>query len=171
MTRRDALTKLVKGMFTLLILAFLYVLFRSLSGPSILEESNTVFDDVQDGQTVLRRVNGTRVWATRLSASQRSEFAELSSFVYDPDSGCEVSTIICAVLAKTPRDGVEIVFTEPEPAQLVSGTPWFGGFVDPSTGVVYDRLGRAYVIKSHAATGSDSFQQQVNPSLTVILVD
>ena len=42
------------------------------------------------------------------------------------------------------RSGIEIVFSLDHPIQLASGVQWYGGFVDPTNGAVYDRLGRAY---------------------------
>ena len=62
----------------------------------------------------------------------------------NPDSGCALDVEICAVLAKTERSGIDIVFSIEHPVQLASGIKWYGGFVDPSNGSVYDRLGRAY---------------------------
>lgn len=144
MSRRDVLIRAVKGMFAILALAFLFVLLRSLSGPSVISDPAAAFDDVQIGQTALRRYQGQRVWATRLSKPQRQQAKELDAVVQDPNLGCPASVTICALSAKTARDGIELMFSQAAPPTLKSGLPWFGGFVDPSSGAVYDRLGRWY---------------------------
>ncbi|RBP47097.1 hypothetical protein [Arenicella xantha] len=141
---REGLLRVVKIMFALLALAFLFILFRSLSGPPRVTNPATAFDNVQIGETALRRLGNERVWATRLSASQRSQALELSAFVHDPMSGCGATVVVCAVSVKTERAGIEIMFSAKVPPQLPNQLPWFGGFVDPNSGAVYDRLGRAY---------------------------
>ena len=141
---REVLLRIVKTMFAVLLLAFLFVLFRSLSGPSRLTAPETAFDDVEVGETALRRIGSERVWATRLSALHRSQALELSAFVHDPASGCLPTVVVCGLSAKTERAGIEIIFSAEPPPQVPSTLPWLGGFVDPSSGKVYDRLGRAY---------------------------
>ena len=143
--QRETLLKVVQWMFLALGLAFLFVLFRSLSGPPLTIDTGHPFDDVETGETAMRRIDGERVWATRLSALQRSQAVELASVVADPNSGCKPIVAVCALHAKTQQAGIEIVFSLTTPPQLPASTPWYGGFIDPSSGAVYDRLGRAYL--------------------------
>lgn len=170
MTRRSVLVKTVKGMFLFLILAFLYVLFRSLSGPSMITNPAKVFDDLQVGQTGLRRYQGERVWVTRLSLQQRSQADEVAEYVLEAESGCLVSLVVCAVSAKTLREGIEITFSQSTPAQLPSGVPWYGGFVNPNNGAVYDRLGRLYRLSSPRANVKQIAGQSIK-GLRVIAID
>jgi len=142
MTRQRALLTLVKAMFAILVLGFLFILLRSLR--SLTTSTGSVFDDVVFGQTALRRYQGERVWATRLNPELEKQAQRLVPHLVEPNSGCSASLTICALSAKTARDGIDIVFTKQVPAQLPESVPWYGGFVNPTNGAVYDRLGRAY---------------------------
>lgn len=153
MNRSPVLLNIVKAMFTMLALAFLFVLFSSLSGPRVTTSPLAAFDDVMVGQTALRRYSGERVWVTRLSASQRQNAEQLLPFVVDPSAGCSPETGLCVVTAATDRSGIEIVYSDSPPAQLSAKIPWHGGFVDPTNGHVYDRLGRAYRSASIGVSG------------------
>ena len=142
--QRAQLVRLVKLMFLLLGLGLIFVLLSSISGPSNITNPANAFDDVQLGQTAARRVGSTKVWATRLSPLQRQQAKTLNAHIQEPESGCKTEQDVCAVLAATQRSGIDITFTIQAPSQLKPNTPWFGGYVDPSTGELFDRLGRAY---------------------------
>lgn len=144
MSKRDLLWQAIKYMFVLVAFAFMFVLFRSLGGPSHTSGSVATYDDVVIGQTALRRNQHQRVWVTRLSDIQRQQLKQLDEFVKQPDAGCHVQMIVCVVKASTSRDGIDVAFSERAPAQLSGQVLWFGGYVDPTTGAVFDRLGRAY---------------------------
>ena len=144
MTKRTLLWQAIKTMFVLLAFAFVFVLFRSLGGPSAVSESTVLYDDVVLGQTALRRNDGSRVWVTRLSDLQRQQARQLDSFVKQADVGCNAHLIVCVIKSNTSQSGIDIVYSERMPVQLKSSTLWFGGFVDPTNGAVFDRLGRAY---------------------------
>ena len=169
MTRRSVLLKAVKGMFLFLILAFLYVLFRSLSGPSMVTNPAKVFDDIQVGQTGLRRYQGERVWVTRLSSQQKTQADEVAEFVLDAESGCSATLVLCAVSAKTLRDGIEITFSQSAPVQIPSDVPWYGGFVNPNSDAVYDRLGRPYRVNSSRGSAKQVEEQSIKglPVITI----
>ena len=152
MNRRQLLLNAVKGMFIVLGLAFAYVLIRSLSGPSLVANPAAVFDDIEYGQTAPRRFQGQKVWATRLTPALRRQADTLKENLLNPDSGCAPDVTLCVVSAKTERDGIEIVYTKNAPKQLSAAIPWFGGFVNPVNGAVYDRLGRAYRLPNSAQT-------------------
>lgn len=143
MDKRVVLSRIIRAMLTLLVLAFLYILFRSLSGPSLSSNTGGVFDNVVIGQTALRRISAQRVWVTRLSKSQVRERAQLDEFVIDATSGCKPEGTLCVVAAESSRSGIDIVYTSTAPAQLPRGLPWYGGFVDPVSGGVFDLFGRA----------------------------
>ena len=144
MTKRELLGNTIRSMLVIALFAFVFVLFRSLSGPSLTSQSEVAFDDVQIGETAMRRALGARVWVTRLSPAQRSQLAELSELVVNPNSGCALQSEVCVLSATTQRDGIDVVFSIAHPIQLASDIKWYGGFVDPTNGAVYDRLGRAY---------------------------
>ena len=144
MTRRELLGNSIRFMLVFGLFAFVFVLFRSLDGPSLTSQPKVAFDDVQIGETAMRRVHNTRVWVTRLSPILRNQLAELDELVVNPSSGCALNVDVCPLLASTERSGIEIVFSLDHPIQLASGVQWYGGFVDPTNGAVYDRLGRAY---------------------------
>jgi len=52
--------------------------------------------------------------------------------------------VLCVVAAQTDRSGIEIRYTRERPPQLHHSVPWLGGFVNPTTGAVFDLLGRPY---------------------------
>jgi len=144
MNKRVVLSRAIRGMLIVLCLAFLFVLFRSLSGPSITASTANVFDNVVIGQTALRRVDRQRVWATRLSDSQRRQAIELNALVLDAEKGCDSSKALCLIHAQSSRPGIELVYLNEAPDQLPSNIAWYGGFVDPVSGGVFDFMGRAY---------------------------
>lgn len=131
-------------MFLFLALGFAYVLISSIGGPSNFSNPKELFDDVAIGQTAARRVGSDRVWVTRLSALTKTQANTVSSHTVDQEAGCDVNGELCVVLAATARSGIDIIYSEKAPIQLPPNVPWFGGFVDPSTGEVFDLLGRAY---------------------------
>ncbi len=144
MNRSPVLLNIVKAMFATLALAFLFVLFSSLSGPDLSSSKVKLFDDIALGQTAIRRYDGERVWVTRLSDPQRKHALELAPNLIDPSAGCSPAVVLCVLSAVTSRSGIEIVYSDKAPAQLPAQIPWYGGFVDPINGRVFDRLGRAY---------------------------
>jgi len=145
MDKRTILWRAIRAMLLLLLLGFLFVLFRSLSGPSTTSSNAaSVFDNVVTGQTALRRLGSQRLWVTRLSDAQRRQAKELSWWLVDAQQGCALDQALCIVYAESLRSGIDLVYSAKAPAQLPQKAPWFGGFVDPSTGGVFDLMGRAY---------------------------
>ena len=142
--KRFLLGKLIKAMLIVLVLAFVLVLFRSLSGPSLTSPSNATFDNVVIGQTAIRRLGRDRVWVTRLSQSHARQAQDLDALVVNPAAGCDPSRVLCVISADSSRSGIDIVYLNEVPAQLPTGIAWHGGFVDPANGMVFDFLGRAY---------------------------
>jgi len=135
-------------MLILLLLGFLYVFFRGVGGTTVSRSDtgteNSLTESLLLGQTGLRRFEGERIWITRVSPAQREQAKTLSRYLVSSAEGCVISGEFCALSANTGQTGVELSFTESHPAQLPNQTPWFGGFVNPLNGAVYDRLGRAY---------------------------
>lgn len=162
MNKRFVLGRLIRGMLALLALSFVFILFRSLSGPSLTSNSGGVFDNVVIGQTALRRLGRQRIWVTRLSKSQIRQVSELNALVVDAQAGCKPSLTLCAIAAESSRIGIDLVYVASAPAQLPAGLAWHGGFVDPASGGVFDFMGRAY-------KGIRSNDQRV--SLTLIDTD
>ncbi|MBT8115218.1 MAG: hypothetical protein KJP04_07545, partial [Arenicella sp.] len=110
----------------------------------------TDYSELGVGQTALRRVDGKRVWVTRLSQSQRDKLAAFDSAMVVQTGGCRLATQICAISTDTGRTGVELRFVMDAPVSLQSGLPWAGGFVNPDSGMIYDLVGRAYVFQGPA---------------------
>lgn len=145
MDKRRVLWGLIRAMLLALVLGFLFVLFRSLGGPSnTSSNAQSVFDNVVAGQTALRRQGKQRFWATRLSEPQRAQAKKLSEWLVDANTGCAIEQVLCIVHAESQRVGIDLVYALKAPNQLPQKAPWFGGFVDPSTGGVFDFMGRAY---------------------------
>ena len=144
MDRRAILSRLIRGMLTILGLAFVFILFKSLGGPSLTSNANEAFDNVEIGQTAIRRLANRRVWVTRLSEQQARQAALLEGALINPSAGCKLPLGLCVISAESSRNGIDIVYTQTAPPQLPKGVEWFGGFVDPASGGVFDFLGRAY---------------------------
>lgn len=152
MNKRLILSRLVSALFGVLILVFFWVFFRGISSSTYFSDNgelvSTLYKGLQPGQSALRRYQKQMVWVTYLDESIRKRLPQLESYLIDPALGCDVNQDYCIVEAKTTVDAIYLQFTNQEPQQLPSDTPWVGGFVDPTTGAVYDLLGRAYRIKS-----------------------
>ena len=133
-------------MFILILLFFGFVLINFTAGPSRVVGGSDVLGSVVNGETALRRYSGQRVWITRLSPLLRQQSKELETFVDARDDSCSVFHTVCVFSALTSRDGIEIVFSANKPAQLSADQLWHGGFIDPTSGAVFDRLGRAYLV-------------------------
>lgn len=157
---KSLLVKLVRIMFLMLVLAFVFVLLSSLKGPSLTTSVNSPFDDVEIGETTLRRYQGDRVWVTRLSPQLLQALEGVDIFVADHKSGCKPKQPLCVVLAKTQVDGIEIRYSDQRPANISRSTAWAGGFVNPNTLVAFDILGRAY---AETNTGADDKQLEIVP--------
>lgn len=144
-------------MFGLLVLGFIYVLFKGLSGAGNSEQSTSSDNlaDIPIGQTVSRRLEGETVWISRLSEHQKAGLEQIAPFLVDVDSGCASAGDFCILAATGTRDGIRISFSKATPPQLPAGIAWQGGFVDPASGAMFDLLGRAYRL------GSDTDQQRL----------
>lgn len=143
MDKRRTLSRIIRTMLIILVLAFAYVLLRSLAGPSVTPQSNANFDSVQIGQTALRRVKRHRLWVTRLTTQHIRQFNELSDYVEKPSSGCNPSIPLCVIKAQA-SNGLDLVYSSAAPPQLSNDIPWYGGFIDPVSNGVFDLFGRAY---------------------------
>lgn len=144
MNKRIILSRLIRVMLIVLGLAFVFILLRSVSGPALMSNSSATFDDIHAGQTALRRFESKKVWVTRLSKIQIRQATKLSVYMRDASAGCSSSIAICVVSSETSRSGIDVAYSDTAPAQLPRGWPWYGGYVDPVSGAVFDRLGRAY---------------------------
>ncbi len=158
---REKLILLIKLMFLTLAMAFTFVLFRSLSGPSNFSNTVNLFDDIEVGQTAVRRAGREKVWVTRLSPQHADQAKEVAPFVVDEDAGCDAQKDLCVLVAAAQRRGIDLIYSADSPPQLRSKVVWHGGFVDPSTGEVFDRLGRAYLATAerHSNVGRTELPQ------------
>lgn len=167
---RQTLGRIVRSMWLLLIIAFLAVLFASLSTREPNEENQqpvtqaTLFADVSAGQTTLRRHLGKRVWVTRLDAALRDQLLLLEPFLLDAKAGCQIADSLCVLDASSSRDGIEIVFSRQAPPTLPTAAPWVSGLVDPADGSAYDVLGRAY-------RGTAARAQETAPRVALSVVE
>lgn len=152
--RRQVLVRLVKGMFTLLGLAFIYVLFRGLGGiGGDPRPAPADFSNIAPGQTVAARVGGQTVWLSRLTERQKLELLQLEPYLVSTTVGCDRAQEYCLLSASGLRDGIQLSYSKQAPPQLPYQAAWYGGFVDPSSGAIFDLLGRPYRL------GRDSDQQ------------
>ena len=153
---QSILKRVIKLMFAVLIGAFAYILIRGASQPdmqsSLIDGAEIIepreFEDIAPGETTLRRVNGTPTWITRVDAKLLDQMQLVSSAV--TGQACALELGVCLLNAKTSVDGILFSRTETAPPQLASSIAWYGGFVDPTNGFVFDRLGRAYLLNGGA---------------------
>jgi len=150
MNKRQTLALVVRSMLLVLALSFMYIFFRGIGGAQVEDlnggEQEAIINKLLVGQTTLRRYAGKRVWISRLSPEQRQQASQVESYLSSATNGCDKAAPFCVIVAATGQVGIELSFTELAPAQLPSEFLWFGGFVNPGTGAVYDRLGRPYRI-------------------------
>ncbi len=135
-------------MFTLLLFAFVYVMFKGLSQPDMESSlpgalvAQGEYSDIAPGETGLRKVGRMTVWVTRVDSQLLEQMELVSGSV--TGAGCAAELGLCFLSAATSMDGILISQADKAPPQLASSIPWFGGFVDPTNGAVFDRFGRAY---------------------------
>ena len=158
MNKRQVLTKSVASLFFILLITFCWIIFKgatSALNPEVEGKSNShphnspqhpLFEGLQAGQTVLRRHQRQLVWVIAVDEKTQTQGLLLNGFLLDPNSGCNLDQPFCVLKASTAIDGVNVQFTSQEPSQLANKTPWFGGFVDPTSGELYDLFGRAYAM-------------------------
>lgn len=164
MNRRYVLSRAVYGMLALLVLAFVWVLFSStrvtLTDEVPVSNDEALFADLALGQSRLYHINSQRVWVTRLSPAQAAQVVTLDKWLSKPDEGCVANAQYCLLSGQTQQSGIYLQFTATPPPQLSSKVPWFGGFVDPTTGEVFDLLGRAYSSVKHQRTSVEQIRQK-----------
>ena len=117
--------------------------------PDSLDEraSAQQFEGLLVGESQLRRVNKQIVWVTYLSDIQKNNLASLTDAQVQLNNACDDAHQYCILLAETDRSGIQLQYTNTSPPQLPIELPWYGGFVNPANGAVYDLLGRAYVFQ------------------------
>ena len=146
---RKNLTKIVILMCAVLLMSFASILLNGtiffVSDSSNQTTTDEYLDDLVTGQPELRRLNKKVTWVTRLSEIQKSNLARLTASQVEFGAGCESIQEYCVLVAEIGLSGFNLRFTADSPPQLPSGLPWFGGFVNPINGSVYDLLGRAYL--------------------------
>lgn len=143
---------LIKIMAGIGILAFVYILLASALGVPKHRQAGSSFLTIASNQTVMRTVQGSRVWATKFGSELLAKRQQTDSWVQQPGSGCDISKPFCLINTQTNRQGIEIRYIEQPPPQLPQSTPWFGGYINPLNSAVYDRFGRGYKINSPAAS-------------------
>lgn len=147
--RRQRLKYITLSCFLLILAVFSYIIVRGATWSPPLSNSAEKLD-VPVGETHMHRIKGQRFWVTRLSAQQLRQLEGLSEWV-QVESSCELTLGLCAVDANTERFGVSLRYSANLPDVLTDDIPWFGGYINPNNGSVYDLLGRGYLRNSAAA--------------------
>lgn len=137
---RSWLPSLVKGMFLLLILAFLLILVRG----AMFSKNDRAVGLSVNGVVSLENKKGNYYWLNHYSAAQLAVREQLDESVVEPNAGCPVSLSVCSLSAETGRQGVRILYSQEMPSSLKADTLWYGGYINPVDGAVYDLFGRAY---------------------------
>jgi len=136
------LRRAVKTLFLCFVFVFLFILFRfSTWSPYIDLDTGTA--DLGSGEVKLIKLNGKRYWAVRLAPTQRAQLSSVASFTYATPY-CDDVYPVCLMSVETERQGILIRQTTTKPSQLKRSEVWFGGFVNPANGAVYDLMGRGY---------------------------
>ncbi len=138
------LWRIIKVMFLILFVAFVYVLLSGTRVNGLYDKQpKKKFGNINIGETVLRTHKGQRVWVTRISEQQRRQYSSVTTQVVT-EGGCDPNANLCVLVANTNVAGINISFAKEAPPQLPNNVAWVSGFVNPTSGAVYDLWGRAY---------------------------
>ncbi len=161
---QQILITIIKLMFLVLVGGFVYILIKGAAQPdmhsrlvgSVELAAQPEFANIAPGETTLRRVNGAPTWVTRVDASLLAQMDEVPT---QPNTtACALQTGLCFLNARTSVSGILFTYTDTAPPQLASSIPWFGGYVDPNNGNVFDRLGRAYALNESVPAAMQALQ-------------
>jgi hypothetical protein len=141
---RTSISRLVKIMFALLILAFLYIAFQVAFSPRGYRVERSSWQDVIPGTAQMIRRGSEYVWVVRYANSETTSFSVLNKFVIANSSACSPITHKACEFSGAAGEGIVIRYLEQRPARLSNDVPWFKGFTDPTSGAYYDRFGRLY---------------------------
>lgn len=141
---RTSISHLVKIMFGVLALAFLYIAFQVAFSPRGYRVERSSWQDVIPGTAQMIRRGSQYVWVVRYANVEAENFIALNEFVNTDSSPCEPITHKACEFSGVAGDGIVIRYLESRPAKLVNDVPWFKGFIDPTSGAYYDRFGRLY---------------------------
>lgn len=158
------LIAIIKLMFIALACGFAYILFKGAAQPdlqSTFVNSNELaaqpeFANIAPGETAMRRVNGHATWITRVDATLLAQMREVPTVA--SATACPLQTGLCFLNARTAVSGILFSYTDAAPPQLASSIAWFGGYVDPTNGAVFDRLGRTYLSAKQAPETLESMR-------------
>ncbi len=145
---RQTNISLVAYGFALLIIAFVFVLFKGSFTSDRQVEYQDAFAELQLGQATMLRYHGDRVWAAKLTARYHTDLKKVTDQTIP---ACLMSVTICIVEAAIPNSSVELVYVTLRPDQLKNSVPWFGGYVNPISGHVYDLYARPYISNSYTS--------------------
>lgn len=138
---RQWLIRLTTLMAFLLVASFVGILIRGVAwSPS---EVKDIEVGIELGSTELVKHQRQRVWLTRFSPEQRKKIVQITPFVV-VEGGCDTEAEKCLVQSTTNRQGVIVRYVQAKPDTLNNDVVWIGGFIDPTTGAIYDLLGRLY---------------------------
>ncbi len=152
-TRRNLLLILVKAGLLIGLTAFAAVFMKGLLAPG--RDSGDLIDvgGMALGSARLAGWDGKPVWVVNRSRQQLRELDALTDYVVKADDagnpaldnpGRSLEPAFGIYLAHTARPGVIVQYTLSRPAGLGDEIPWFGGFVDPASGALFDVAGRRY---------------------------
>jgi len=144
--------RIIFAMILIALICFLYILFKGIFWTPSLEKK--LLKDITIESTTLKRDGNKRYWISHLSKKQMSQLDGLKQWVSSV-SNCnrQLFDLIsqenikqyCAVRADTINEGIILRYLKSPPPKLNNKTPWIGGFIDPSSGDLYDLLGRKYL--------------------------
>ena len=147
-TRRNLLLILVKGCVLVGLAAFATVFVKGLLAPTLDSD-----DGIHVGDMAPEGWDGKPVWVVSRSQLQLRELSALAGYVVKPDDGGNpalgnpwrsLQPVFGVYLAQTSHPGVLIQYISDRPPGLAAGIPWFGGFIDPASGALFDVAGRRY---------------------------
>jgi len=131
-------------MFALLFLAFLYIAFQVAFSPRGYRVEPENWQDIVPGTAQMIRRGRDYIWAVRYADVEAGPFSELTDFVAADEHTCDPNIHQACEFSGSTGDGIIIRYVEQRPSTLAIDIPWFEGFVDPTSGALYDRFGRQY---------------------------
>jgi hypothetical protein len=148
------------GLAGLSSLVLAYVMFSGLFSGQSQGRDNP--GSIAAGESQLQRLNNRSVWVVRFHEESDAARTDQEAYIAKASSTPCLTSVneYCYLDARGIRSGIVVRYVSERPDQVPSSAAWYGGFVDPSNGAIYDRHGRGFKVNPE---GSVPFLEPLVP--------